>query len=164
MRTSKWLIHTQTHTHTDRYTDRGDDNTRRPKLASGKNVFEIFYNPRSYDWNINNFAVNDMPADSLFTFYICESKFFVDHVLIIIFIFNIFLNVSKFFLKWCMWSINAIKKSCSTFESFCIFVCQVLSSQCIFSTANTYGHCTCWWSGQSILENFMWSFPELTWL
>ena len=24
-----------THTHTDRYTDRGDDNTRRPKLASG---------------------------------------------------------------------------------------------------------------------------------
>ena len=26
-----------THTHTDRYTDRGDDNTRRPKLASGKN-------------------------------------------------------------------------------------------------------------------------------
>ena len=25
-----------THTHTDRYTDRGDDNTRRPKLASGK--------------------------------------------------------------------------------------------------------------------------------
>ena len=23
-------------THTDRYTDRGDDNTRRPKLASGK--------------------------------------------------------------------------------------------------------------------------------
>ena len=26
-----------THTHTDRHTDRGDDNTRRPKLASGKN-------------------------------------------------------------------------------------------------------------------------------
>ena len=26
-----------THTHTDRYTDMGDDNTRRPKLASGKN-------------------------------------------------------------------------------------------------------------------------------
>ena len=24
-------------THTDRYTGRGDDNTRRPKLASGKN-------------------------------------------------------------------------------------------------------------------------------
>ena len=37
VRTSKWLIHTQTHTHTDRYTDRGDENTRRPKLASGKN-------------------------------------------------------------------------------------------------------------------------------
>ena len=28
--------HTHIHTHTDRYTDRGDDNTRRPKLASGK--------------------------------------------------------------------------------------------------------------------------------
>ena len=26
-------------THTDRYTDRGDDNTRRPKLASGKNEY-----------------------------------------------------------------------------------------------------------------------------
>ena len=26
-----------THTHTLTYTDRGDDNTRRPKLASGKN-------------------------------------------------------------------------------------------------------------------------------
>ena len=31
-RTSKWL----THTHTDTHTDAGDDNTRRPKLASGK--------------------------------------------------------------------------------------------------------------------------------
>ena len=26
-----------THTHTDTHTDAGDDNTRRPKLASGKN-------------------------------------------------------------------------------------------------------------------------------
>ena len=25
-----------THTHTDKYTGAGDDNTRRPKLASGK--------------------------------------------------------------------------------------------------------------------------------
>ena len=31
--------HTHTHTHTDRYTDRGDDNTRRPKLASGNKYF-----------------------------------------------------------------------------------------------------------------------------
>ena len=31
-RTSKWLLHTQTHTQTDA----GNDNTRRPKLASGK--------------------------------------------------------------------------------------------------------------------------------
>ena len=33
-----------THTHTDRYTDRGDDNTRRPKLASGKNVGPLVKN------------------------------------------------------------------------------------------------------------------------
>ena len=32
-----------THTHTDRYTDRGDDNTRRPKLASGKNLLQTNY-------------------------------------------------------------------------------------------------------------------------
>ena len=30
-------------THTDRYTDRGDDNTRRPKLASGKKCFDFLY-------------------------------------------------------------------------------------------------------------------------
>ena len=30
-----------THTHTDRYTDRGDDNTRRPKLTSGKNDGDV---------------------------------------------------------------------------------------------------------------------------
>ena len=35
-RADKQMI--DTHTHTDRYTDRGDDNTRRPKLASGKNA------------------------------------------------------------------------------------------------------------------------------
>ena len=29
--------HTDWHTHTDTHTDAGDDNTRRPKLASGKN-------------------------------------------------------------------------------------------------------------------------------
>ena len=29
------------YTHTDRYTDRGDDNTRRPKLASGKNMLNV---------------------------------------------------------------------------------------------------------------------------
>ena len=34
VRTSKWLIHT--HRHMDRHTDAGDDNTQRPKLASGK--------------------------------------------------------------------------------------------------------------------------------
>ena len=35
-RADKQVIDTHTHTHTDRHTDRGDDNTRRPKLASGK--------------------------------------------------------------------------------------------------------------------------------
>ena len=34
--TSSWLLHTQTH----RQTDAGNDNTRRPKLASGKNYLE----------------------------------------------------------------------------------------------------------------------------
>ena len=33
---SDW--HTHTHGHTDRHTEAGDDNTRRPKLASGKNA------------------------------------------------------------------------------------------------------------------------------
>ena len=41
-RTSKWLIHT----HTDTQTDTGNDNTRRPKLASGK------HNMSSHDVNI----------------------------------------------------------------------------------------------------------------
>ena len=34
-RADKQVIDTHTDTHTDRYTDRDDDNTRRPKLASG---------------------------------------------------------------------------------------------------------------------------------
>ena len=34
VRTSKWLTHTDRHTHTDA----GNNNTRRPKLASGKNT------------------------------------------------------------------------------------------------------------------------------
>ena len=42
MRTSKWLIHTHTDTRTDRHTDAGDDNTRRPKLASG-NKWHTFW-------------------------------------------------------------------------------------------------------------------------
>ena len=33
---SDW--HTDWHTHMDTHTDAGDDNTRRPKLASGKNL------------------------------------------------------------------------------------------------------------------------------
>ena len=35
-RADKQVIDTHTHRHTDRHTDAGDDNTRRPKLASGK--------------------------------------------------------------------------------------------------------------------------------
>ena len=36
-RTSKWLTHRQTDRQTHTHTDAGNDNTRRPKLASGKN-------------------------------------------------------------------------------------------------------------------------------
>ena len=36
-RANKQVIDTHTHGHTDRHTDAGDDNTRRPKLPSGKN-------------------------------------------------------------------------------------------------------------------------------
>ena len=37
-RADKQVIDTHTHRHTDSYTDAGDDNTRRPKLASGKKM------------------------------------------------------------------------------------------------------------------------------
>ena len=37
-RTNSWLTHIQTDTHTHTHTDAGNDNTRRPKLASGKNA------------------------------------------------------------------------------------------------------------------------------
>ena len=53
VRTSKWLIHThtdtQTHGHTDRHTDAGDDNTRRPKLASG-NETQIHIHIMRYEY------------------------------------------------------------------------------------------------------------------
>ena len=41
-RADKQVIDTHTDTHTDRYTDtdRYDDNTRRPKLASGKKTLK----------------------------------------------------------------------------------------------------------------------------
>ena len=42
-RADKQVIDTHTHTHTDRHTDMGDDNTRRPKLASGKNDCELVF-------------------------------------------------------------------------------------------------------------------------
>ena len=38
-RTSKWLTHRQTDRHTHTHTDAGNDNTGRPKLASGKNPY-----------------------------------------------------------------------------------------------------------------------------
>ena len=38
--TSKWLTHRLTDIHTRTHTDAGDNNTPRPKLASGKNAFE----------------------------------------------------------------------------------------------------------------------------
>ena len=37
-RADKKVIDTHTHGHTDRHIDTGGDNTRRPKLASGKNI------------------------------------------------------------------------------------------------------------------------------
>ena len=37
-RVDKQVIDTHTDTHTERYTDRGDDNTQRPKLASGNKI------------------------------------------------------------------------------------------------------------------------------
>ena len=42
-RTSTWLPHTQTDGRTHRQTDAGNDNTRRPKLASGKNLRLLVY-------------------------------------------------------------------------------------------------------------------------
>ena len=39
--TSKWLTHRPTHTHMDTHTDAGDDDTRRPKRASGKKKLHI---------------------------------------------------------------------------------------------------------------------------
>ena len=49
-RTSSWLTDTQTHTHA------GNDNTRRPKLASGKN-YEFNSSPPGH--NGHHFADND---------------------------------------------------------------------------------------------------------
>ena len=39
-RADKQVIDTHTHGHTDRHTEAGDDNTHRPKLASGKKSLE----------------------------------------------------------------------------------------------------------------------------
>ena len=59
-RTSSWLTDTQTHTHTHTHTRAGNDNTRRPKLASGKKT-TIFKQIRvifgSYDWQIRFVAL-----------------------------------------------------------------------------------------------------------
>ena len=46
-RADKQVIDTQTHT--DRYTDRGDDNTRRPKLAPGNKTMAVI----TYLWYIS---------------------------------------------------------------------------------------------------------------
>ena len=47
--------HTQTHGHTDRHTDAGDDNTRRPKLASGNR--KTRYNVDAIGFRIQNFRI-----------------------------------------------------------------------------------------------------------
>ena len=46
-RTSKWLPHPRTDGRTDTQTDAGNDNTRRPKLASGKNEQLLI----KYNWS-----------------------------------------------------------------------------------------------------------------
>ena len=67
VRTSKWLPHTWTDGRTDTQTDAGNDNTRRPKLASGKNECKIpekntklawffFYFPVSFSKSIFNYV------------------------------------------------------------------------------------------------------------
>ena len=53
VRTSKWLIHTRTHGHTDA----GDDNTRRPKLASGKKPYHSFLAAPHMISNVNSLAI-----------------------------------------------------------------------------------------------------------
>ena len=46
------------YTHTDRYTDRGDDNTRRPKLASGKKTsWDLFSLQVANDSSHKRFAM-----------------------------------------------------------------------------------------------------------
>ena len=51
--------HTDTHTHT--HTHAGNDNTRRPKLASGKNDLFCFNNTGNYnDFHIYNVVWNEM--------------------------------------------------------------------------------------------------------
>ena len=61
-RADKQVIDTHTHRHTDRHTDAGDDNTRRPKLASGKN------SSKSQDVLINSSSLDKMAAISQTTF------------------------------------------------------------------------------------------------
>ena len=50
-RTSSGLTDTHTDRHTHRQTDAGNDNTRRPKLASGKNGFSVS-NHYMHQWKI----------------------------------------------------------------------------------------------------------------
>ena len=52
-----------THTHTHRPTDAGDDNTRRPKLASGKNSLQWFNNEQD---GISNHQCLDYLLNRLF--------------------------------------------------------------------------------------------------
>ena len=65
-RTSKWLPQTQTHTQTDA----GNYNTRRPKLALGKNDNDIIK---------NTYAIH-----KYMSFLICHSKYFHDKWFILV--------------------------------------------------------------------------------
>ena len=42
-RTNTWLPHMQTDGRTHRQTDAGNDNTRRPKLASGEKLYDLYF-------------------------------------------------------------------------------------------------------------------------
>ena len=63
-RADKQVIDTHTHRHTDRHTDAGDDNTRRPKLASGKkqccNSIETLFDTVESEHISTAYVIGDM--------------------------------------------------------------------------------------------------------
>ena len=62
-RTSLWLTHGQTH----RQTDAGNDNTQRPKLASGKNEWILVTHEERFQWLVPILS-NGKNADTFLCF------------------------------------------------------------------------------------------------